>query len=259
MSFDQDDTLDASTFPRAVSLFPLPNLVLFPGLAAPLHIFEPRYRTMIEDALAGDRLIGTVLLANGWEEAREGRPPIHEVACLGRIEAEERLPDGRYMVLLRGCVRVQILEEVDSPGPYRRAMVRLLPEPGLSHDNGAFEAVRAQLAQACHNLLGEDDTLQRVFGSSDSVGDLADRLAGTLNIPVETKQAVLSEPNPLRRAQGLAGFLMTAVAVPASELARLAMELADQESDEDDGDELDESFEDGEGSDGSDVPPGVLH
>src|SRR5947199_7503065 len=87
-----------------IRLFPLPNLVLFPGAMQPLHIFEPRYRQMTADALAGDRLIAMALPQPGWEPHYLGKPALHPVACLGRILAEQELADGRYNILLRGLL-----------------------------------------------------------------------------------------------------------------------------------------------------------
>src|SRR3954470_16208806 len=100
-------------------LFPLPNVVLFPNVFLPLHVFEPRYRQMTADALAGDRLIGMVLLRPGWEPQYEGNPPVHPVACLGRIVADQRLDDGRYNLLLKGVSRARIVEEIPTSKIYR--------------------------------------------------------------------------------------------------------------------------------------------
>src|SRR5476649_1193663 len=86
-------------------LFPLPNVVL------PLHIFEPRYREMVADAEAGDRMIGMVLLRPGWEREYEGRPPVYRTGCSGVMTHVERLPDGRYNMVLRGIERFRILSE----------------------------------------------------------------------------------------------------------------------------------------------------
>src|SRR5437868_12939738 len=85
-----------------IRLFPLPKLVLFPGAMQPLHIFEPRYRQMTADALAGDRLIAMVLPRPGWEKDYYGRPAIHTTACIGTITSDQRLDDGRFNILLRG-------------------------------------------------------------------------------------------------------------------------------------------------------------
>ena len=92
-------------------LFPLPTVVLFPNIFLPLHVFEPRYREMVADALAGDRMIGMVLLRPGWEHEYEGAPPVYPVGCSGVITHFERLSDGRYNIVLRGLARFRILRE----------------------------------------------------------------------------------------------------------------------------------------------------
>jgi Lon protease-like protein len=106
-------------------IFPLPNVVLFPNVFLPLHIFEPRYRDMVADALSADRLIGMVLLRPGWESDYEGRPPVYRTGCSGVITHAERLPDGRYNIVLRGLERFGILDE-DHGCSYRRALIEPL-------------------------------------------------------------------------------------------------------------------------------------
>src|SRR5439155_19684170 len=96
-----DDQAALNQFGGVARLFPLPNVVLFPHVVQPLHIFEPRYRQMTADALEDDRLIALVLLQPGWEADYEGRPSVCTMTCVGRIIAEQRLPDGRYNLLLR--------------------------------------------------------------------------------------------------------------------------------------------------------------
>src|SRR5258708_20153721 len=96
-------------------LFPLPNVVLFPNVFLPLHIFEPRYREMITDALASDRMIGMVLLRPGWERDYEGRPPIYPIGCTGVLTHHERLADGRYNLVLRGIERFPIVQQAPTP------------------------------------------------------------------------------------------------------------------------------------------------
>ena len=93
---------DADTFSGVARLFPLPNLVLYPHVMQPLHIFEGRYREMLEDSLASDRLIAMALLEPGWETDYESRPPVARYACLGKVVTHHRLKDGRYNLLLDG-------------------------------------------------------------------------------------------------------------------------------------------------------------
>src|SRR5687768_16067707 len=107
-----DDETALAEFTGVARLFPLPGLVFFPHAVQPLHIFEVRYRDLAADALAGDRLIAPVLLRPGWEENYDDRPAVHPVACLGRVIADQLLPDGRYNLVLRGLARVRIIEEL---------------------------------------------------------------------------------------------------------------------------------------------------
>lgn len=111
---------------RTTPIFPLPNVVLFPHTFLPLHIFEPRYRGMVADALADQRLITMVL-------AREVRPPgarpfIHPIGSLGRIEVAERLEDGRFNIVLRGITRVALGSVAEEPARYWRAEIEILGE-----------------------------------------------------------------------------------------------------------------------------------
>jgi len=133
------------TLPPVIPLFPLPDVVLFPQMPLPLHIFEPRYRKMVADALEGPRVIGMVLLRPDWERDYYGRPAVYPVGCAGRIEQAHGLSDGRYNVLLKGFVRFRIREE--RPGqPYRLAMVDAAPEG--PDDAAELDAARRRLQEA---------------------------------------------------------------------------------------------------------------
>jgi Lon protease-like protein len=115
------------TLPPTIPIFPLPNAVLFPNVFLPLHIFEPRYRAMVRDALAADRIIGMVLLQPGFEANYEGRPRVFPVGCAGVITHSEPLPDGRFNIVLRGLEKFRIVGE-DTSQPYRLANIEALPE-----------------------------------------------------------------------------------------------------------------------------------
>jgi Lon protease-like protein len=110
-----------------VPLFPLPGLFLFPGTALPLHIFEPRYKQMVEDLLdkSGRLVLGTVV--PGHEHELLGSPPVHAIAGLGEIARHERYPDGRFLIFVVGLARVR-LTEVSSDRAYRKVEVVPLPE-----------------------------------------------------------------------------------------------------------------------------------
>lgn len=122
-----DEPFAEGALPALVPLFPLPNVVLLPGAVLPLHIFEERYKQMTADALKGHRLIAMALLKAGWQKDYYGRPPIESVVCVGEILSHERLPDGRYNLLLRGRDRARLVRETRHQ-PYRLAELQVLPE-----------------------------------------------------------------------------------------------------------------------------------
>ncbi|HEX9289479.1 MAG TPA: LON peptidase substrate-binding domain-containing protein, partial [Anaeromyxobacteraceae bacterium] len=103
---------------RALKVFPLPGVVVLPGTPTPFHIFEPRYRAMTADALAGDRMLAVATLASE-EGATQDRAPVHPIAGAGFLESEERHADGRYHFVLRGVARVRLVAELENGKPYR--------------------------------------------------------------------------------------------------------------------------------------------
>ncbi|MCJ2179385.1 LON peptidase substrate-binding domain-containing protein [Novosphingobium album (ex Hu et al. 2023)] len=106
-----------------ITIFPLPGAVLYPGLQLPLHIFEPRYRAMVSDALARDRLIGMIQPQRSHEGA-----PLYAIGCLGRIGDVEALEDGRFNIVLEGERRFRVLRELDVTTPFRQVEAELLEE-----------------------------------------------------------------------------------------------------------------------------------
>src|SRR5581483_1829444 len=104
-----------------IAIFPLPRVQLFPHALLPLHVFEPRYRELVRDALApsGSKTIAMVELKPGYEKDYEGRPPVDELCGVGRVIAHEPLPDGRANLLLRGLYRAHIRRELDASRSYR--------------------------------------------------------------------------------------------------------------------------------------------
>lgn len=186
-------------------LFPLPNVVLFPNVFLPLHIFEPRYREMVADALASDRMIGMVLLRPGWDRDYEGRPPIYAIGCSGVLTHTERLPDGRYNLVLRGIERFRIIEE-DHALSYRRAAVEPLREPPLdAADRTAILRQRSKL----ESMLGPSQSSagDSRMSASMSDEDLVNALAQYLDLEPLEKQALLEQPCLRTRAESLVELL----------------------------------------------------
>jgi|SRR5438067_3433060 len=185
-------------------LFPLPNVVLFPNVFLPLHIFEPRYREMVADTAASDRMIGMVLLRPGWERDYEGRPPIYPIGCSGVMTHVERLPDGRYNIVLRGLERFRILEE-DHERSYRRAVVEPLHETALSRDDrDVVRSHRTRLeTMLAPAIIGGDAKIP----SAMSDEDLVNALAQYLDLEPLEKQALLEQPCLRSRAASLVELL----------------------------------------------------
>lgn len=190
-------------------LFPLPGVVLFPHVVLPLHIFEPRYRQMTQDALDGDRLITIVQAfpadpANPWLEP----VPIPDVACVGRIIQHERLPDGRFNMLLLGCKRVRLVRELPSPKLYRMADALILEdeEPeGPEHGHRAELIERfLEVLRLRHHL---DPDLSRLLSSDVGPGMLSDVIAHALDFPPAVKQGLLEETRVERRVACLLSLL----------------------------------------------------
>jgi Lon protease-like protein len=111
-----------------LAVFPLPDVVFFPGTLLPLHIFEPRYRQMTAEVLAqATPLMAVVRLRTGWEADYYGNPPVHEVASVGKVIHHERLEDGRYNILLQGLARVRLVAPT-LEAPYRRMRAEVIAD-----------------------------------------------------------------------------------------------------------------------------------
>ena len=181
-------------FSGTARLFPLPSLVLFPSVIQPLHIFEPRYRQMMADALVGDRLLALVLLRPGWEEDYHLRPAVHPVACLGRITSEQELPDGRYNLLLSGLSRIRIVEELPADRLYRVARAELLCDRNPSA--AAESELRQELsrrAPAWFGAHGALDQVRQLLQGELPLAALCDIFSFILPLEIEFKQALLEE------------------------------------------------------------------
>ena len=124
---------------RRLPLFPLPDVVLLPGTLLPLHVFEPRYRAMVADALEGDRTIGMAMLKPGWRRRPRRRRRSTRSDGAGEIVESEKLADGRYNILLEGRFRFRVLDE-DAPSPYRVARVEELAAGAVPRARGARSA-----------------------------------------------------------------------------------------------------------------------
>ena len=188
-----------------IPIFPLPNVVLFPNVFLPLHIFEMRYRAMVADALAGDRMIGMVLLKPGYEPDYEGRPAIYPIGCAGVITHAEPLADGRFNIVLRGIEKFRVIEE-DASRPYRIAQIESLPEQIRDDEKDLLRKQRqrleAVLAAAIERSGGEPR-----FPPAVPDEDLVNALAQYLELEPLERQALLEREGTVARCRGLIELL----------------------------------------------------
>jgi uncharacterized protein len=192
--------------PPTLPLFPLPNVVLFPGVYLPLHIFEPRYREMTADALAGDRLIGMALLKPGYEANYDGRPPVYPIGCAGLITHAAKLPDGRFNIVLQGVERFRLQAE-DHSRAYRVGTIQALDDgPMTPADTATLRGLRDRLEHLVSPVIeGAGGELNVPPTMSDA--DLVHALAQYLDLDAIEKQGLLECDTLLHRASSLADLL----------------------------------------------------
>lgn len=194
-------------FGRPIPVFPLESVALLPQQVIPLHIFEPRYRQMVARALDGAGQIAMAVFDGPrWKQEYHGRPPIKPVACLGQIMQHQKLPDGRYHILLQGVCRARIVKE--SPGNAERLYREALLEPlGLPFgDDEKLYGIRERLGE----LLAEPPlselkeatwVLERVQNEQIPPSALLELVSFTLLSGQELKYRLLAEPDVVTRAE----------------------------------------------------------
>jgi Lon protease-like protein len=185
------DEPELTGFSGIVPLFPLPNVVLFPRMFLPLHIFEPRYRAMTRAALDGERYIAMALLQPGWQKHYQGTPAVHPVLGLGKIIEDDSLQDGRFNLVLWGIARLRLVEE-QSKEPYRTARVEVLEE---RPSTGAGYERKRRLLLAFYVQILKQIGEGAVAAPPDDVplGMLCDLLASLIAFDPGIKQSLLGE------------------------------------------------------------------
>ena len=177
-----------------ISIFPLPGAILFPGMQLPLHIFEPRYRAMVQDALARDRRIGMIQP----QRAEEGAP-LFQIGCLGKIVEVEALDDGRFNLVLEGEARFRVLRELDAITPFRQVEAELLAEeahPALAPvERASFEREARRFADM-QGYVVDWDAVTRL----DDVS-LIDGVSQIAPFDLAAKQALLEADTLAQRCE----------------------------------------------------------
>jgi Lon protease-like protein len=178
-------------FDGMARLFPLPNFVMMPHVLKGFHIFEPRYREMVEDALKKDKLIALVMPREGWDKNYEGSFGIHTIGCLTTIHEHEKLDDGRFNLVLRGLCRIELEHEMLTSTLYRQAKVKLLPDAAGVEDMGMRQQLETNvLPWLAAEGEGRDQFLNLVR-SSAPLGTVVDVVSFALPLPADWKQQLL--------------------------------------------------------------------
>jgi len=179
--------------PRVAPLFPLPKVFLYPNVVMPLHIFEPRYRQMVEDLLDRPGWLVITPIRAGFEEEAGGDPPVYPVGGLGEIVKHTQLPDGRFLITLAGLCRVRI-KEVESDRLYRQVRFETLQEvlPSGEEDAVLRDELRKAILERSEVFLNLPPNLP--------IGPLSDLLLQNLDLPVDSMCEAFAEPVVARRA-----------------------------------------------------------
>lgn len=191
--------------PDIIPIFPLPNVVFFPRMPLPLHIFEPRYRAMVRDAERGARLIGMVLLRGDWESQDASRPDVFGQGTVGELVRVEQLPDGRFNIVLRGLREFVIHREL-TRADYREAVVSWRDEPADVLPAAVRTGIGG-LVQRYLQRIGRADRNSVLEGSGVDDETFINFLAQHLELEALEKQALLEAATLVERARRLADVL----------------------------------------------------
>ena len=203
-------TASAQTkLPETIPIFPLEDVMLFPEMSVPLHIFEPRYKAMIADALKGNRIIGMVLLRPGFEKDYERSPSVFQIGCAGVINEVEQLPNGEYNIVLGALTKYRITRE-EASRPYRIAHVTPIADTTADADTTALHARRQRLEALVRESGGRTGLRAVPDGISDE--RLVNGISQLAHIDELDRERLLEQPTPLARADVLIALLEKMIA-----------------------------------------------
>jgi Lon protease-like protein len=217
---DEPLAFSPDQFSGVARVFPLPNLVMFPHVMQALHVFEPRYRALFEEAIEGDRLVALGVLAKGWEGDYEGRPPLRSTACLCRIATHQRTKEGTYNALVLGVRRIRLVHELPAKKLFRMVESELLDEVEPDADPAAASALQQELLTAFKQSMPQIphayEQLDQLLGSQITLGMLADIVSYTVDLGIEDKVRLLAECDVVRRTRLLLDVLARRPAAAAT-------------------------------------------
>ncbi|HEX9306388.1 MAG TPA: LON peptidase substrate-binding domain-containing protein [Anaeromyxobacter sp.] len=202
----------------ALKVFPLHGVAVLPGTPAPFHVFEPRYRALVKDALAGDRIVAIPSLF-GKSDAHALRPPLRAVCGAGIIEVEDRYDDGRYDIVLRGVARVRLLAELPARKLYREFKAELLedelPEGGAAALEAQLESLRQLVYELSTKLPAESGAAQlaEAVAQMKEPSSIVDLVAAAAVSEADPRQKILEEANVAKRLELVMGEVAGVVLV----------------------------------------------
>ena len=203
---DLKDVANLDNFSGIVPLFPLSSVVFFPNTLLPLHIFEPRYKEMVDTALNSEKIIG--MLKPGWETDYYKNPEVYDVIGMGRIVSSEVFEDGKINIVLYGLKRARIIEVVEDL-PYRQARVSIV-ENEQGKNNESFRAKIEELIYKWNLYLDEKQKSHRInVNTKLPLENLTDALASLIFPNVFDKQRLLEETNVQKRSEIIINDLQT--------------------------------------------------
>ena len=198
-----------------LALFPLPNVVFFPLVQLPLHVFEPRYQQLVKDVMRQGRPLAIPLLKPGYESVKDGPPPIHDVAGVGWIIDHAPMSEGRSLIMLQGVARVRILEELETDTSYRVASAEVVEAEWPDNQR----LVADPLGRIKDLLMGlmltnpeVAEALRSLAETTDRPELLSDVIAAGVITDLPLRQAILAEPRIDRRLRMAADGLTTLMA-----------------------------------------------
>jgi len=198
-----------TALPETIPIFPLEDVMLFPDMSVPLHIYEPRYKAMIADALKGNHVIGMVLLRPGYEKDYERSPSVFQIGCAGVINEVEELPGGEYNIVLGALTKYRITRE-EASKPYRTAHVTSIADTTSETDKAVLHTRRQRL----ESLIQESGGRTGLRGIPDGISDerLVNGISQLAHIDELDRERLLEQPNPLARAVALIEILEKSIA-----------------------------------------------
>ncbi len=189
-------------------IFPLPDVTLFPHAVMPLHVFEARYRAMVADVLDRDRRLAIATLKPGYEASYAGRPAVFPIAGAGQIVGAERLPTGRYNIVVKGQHRIRITAELPTDTLFRVVRAVELEDVAPTADVApVLERIRATCRRLLRALDRPSDLLDALLADDQPPGAIADRIVAAVVPSPSMRQEMLETCDVARRLDRLVTML----------------------------------------------------